>query len=40
MAMPDGKWPRRRRAALLVVLVAASWALLAGSIALALTLLR
>jgi hypothetical protein len=38
--MPDERWPRRRRAALLIVLVAASWAVLAGSIALALTLLR
>ncbi len=38
--MPDEKWSRRRRAALLVVLVTTSWALLAGSIALALTLLR
>jgi hypothetical protein len=40
MTMPDERWPRRRRAALLIVLVAASWAVLAGSIALALTLLR
>ena len=38
--MPEEKWPRRRRAALLFLLVAASWALLAGSIALALTLIR
>lgn len=38
--MPNEKWPRRRRTALLIVLVAASWVLLAGAIALALTLLR